>query len=301
MVIGFSLQTWGLIITGIVICSIGEFMVAPGYMAFVSKLAPKENVSAYIGCNFISYMIGLLGGTFVFSLIVSYVGVDLMMPYLFYGILISFALILLFLFIIYYRTWGQDVLKRAKKIKELEEGEDKDLGIPSDYKEPVMFRIFDSNITAIVPLILVPIVLIGSFSFGTFEYIGPVEDGEIEAINWTRDYDLLSAGLSPKTGSSNENSESVEAIVIEQDNLKSITFTLTWTDEPDNTPIYTNNPDEFSIEAVAPNGTPASGGPSENIQGGEGKVSATLQYYPDKASSYFFSLIRVAFPVLFLR
>jgi MFS family permease len=71
-IIGFTLQ-WAFVIVGIVIASIGEFIVAPGYMAFVSKLATKEKVSAYVGCNFISYMIGLLGGTIVFGSIVVYV------------------------------------------------------------------------------------------------------------------------------------------------------------------------------------------------------------------------------------
>ena len=95
-IIGFSLQ-WGFVIIGIVVASIGEFIVAPGYMAFVSKLATKEKVSAYVGCNFISYMVGLLGGTFIFSLIANYVAVQLEMPHFFYGILLTFGLVLLVL------------------------------------------------------------------------------------------------------------------------------------------------------------------------------------------------------------
>ena len=118
----FSLQQWPMMIFGIIILSIGEFLVAPGYLAFISKLAPKENVSAYIGCNFISYMIGLLGGTIVFGLVVAYVAVELEMPYFFYGILIAFGLFLMFAFTIYYQTWGQDVIARARKIREEEEG-----------------------------------------------------------------------------------------------------------------------------------------------------------------------------------
>ncbi|MEE9151993.1 MAG: MFS transporter, partial [Thermoplasmata archaeon] len=87
-IIGLTLN-WILVIFGIVVVSIGEFIIAPGYMAFVSKLAPKEKVSAYVGCNFISYLIGLLGGTFVFGLIVTYVGIELQMPHFFYGIILS--------------------------------------------------------------------------------------------------------------------------------------------------------------------------------------------------------------------
>ena len=114
------------------------------YLApFVSKLATKEKVSAYVGCNFISYMIGLLGGTIVFGAIVNYVGAELEMPHFFYGILMAFGLTLLVIFIVYYWTWGQDIIARAKRIKEMEEGISEQPVIPSDKKDPILFRIFD--------------------------------------------------------------------------------------------------------------------------------------------------------------
>jgi hypothetical protein len=290
MILGFNLQHWHLIITGIVICSIGEFMVAPGYMAFVSKLAPKENVSAYIGCNFISYMIGLLGGTFVFGYIVAYVAVDIETPYLFYGILISFALVLFFAFIIYYKTWGQDVIERAKKIRALEEGEDKELGIPSDYKEPIMFRIFENRLTAVLPLLLVPIVLFGSYSFGTFHYIGPEE--EVTPPFTPDDYTIIDGSSFEFDGTLQEGNTASETIDIrigegeyleEGELLKSITFDLTWEDEPDQDfgPFglisLENQPDEFSL-TVTEDDNYTETESDTNSQGSEGRITITFDF-----------------------
>jgi len=286
--IGFSLQYWGLIIVGIIICSIGEFMVAPGYLAFVSKLAPKENVSAYIGCNFISYMIGLLGGTFVFSLVVAYVGVDLMMPYFFYGILISFALILLFAFIIYYKTWGQDVIERARKIKEIEEGKTRDLGFPVDYKEPVMFRIFDQKISPIVPLLMVPLIIFGSYSFGTFDYIGP-EDDEVPPPFNLDDYIIEDGSFFEFDGTLSEGDTTSETITIElneKELLKSIAFELTWEDEGDEGIFnqWVNQPDRFSLTtSLEGNFTDTESG--ENPQGGQGSIMIEFEFDHDSAES----------------
>ncbi len=289
VIIGFSLQHWYLIIMGIIICSIGEFMVAPGYMAFVSKLAPKDNVSAYIGCNFISYMIGLFGGTIVFGLVVAYIAKTLQMPYLFYGILISFALILFFAFIIYYRTWGQDVIKRAKKIRELEEGEDRDLGIPSDYREPVMFRIFDSKITAVISLLLVPVVLIGSYSFGTFEYIGPEEEVTTAPFD-IEDYNIIDGpAFKFPTKTLQETETATETVTIEEIEgglLKSITFELTWEDEPDEGLFgqWENQADEFKLEASQGEiFTDSDSG--QNPQGGQGSISLKFEFSHDSAKS----------------
>jgi MFS family permease len=294
IILGFSLQNWGLVIFGIIVCSIGEFMVAPGYLAFISKLAPKENISAYIGCNFISYMIGLLGGSIVFGLIVAYVGVDLGMPYFFYGILISFALMLFFAFIIYYRTWGQDVIERARKIREMEEGVDKGLGVSDDYKEPRMFVIFDHKLTTVVPLLLIPVVLFGTFSYGTFSYIGPEE--EVEEIPFDIDNYLVIEGSSfDFPGDLVEGASDSESIIIEVGEgeyldegelLKSITFMLTWEDEGDEGVVgqHQNPPDEFSIMAsLDENNTKTDSG--SNPQGGEGSLELSFDFTHESAES----------------
>jgi MFS family permease len=268
-ILGFFIQQWTIVIIGILIVSIGEFMVAPGYLSFISKLAPKEKISAYIGCNFISYMIGLLGGTIVFSLVLDAVGVNLQRPNLFYGILISFGLVLLFTFIIYYKTWGQDVIARAKKIREQEEGYKEDI-IPSDYKEPFIFRIFDNKITNIIPLLIIPIILFATFSMGTYNYIGPPEEEEEKPVPlvWASIQDTNS-------GASDENSYSDVIINITEDKMVVwFNCTLTWRDEGSSYPLGTNEPDDLKVAIIAPNDEIVKESSlTSNPQGGEGQIT----------------------------
>jgi len=291
IILGFSLQTWTMVIVGIVICSIGEFMVAPGYLAFISKLAPKDNVSAYIGCNFISYMIGLLGGSIAFGYLVSYVGADLGMPYFFYGILITFALLLFAAFIIYYRTWGQDVIARAKKIRELEEGAEA-VKAADDYREPAMFGIFDRKGIVVVPMLLIPLVLFASLGMGTFEYIGVEVKPEEDPYD-PDNYIVNNGPIFEFTGPGQEQGTSEETVTIlsgeeealeEDELLKSIEFTLTWTDEDTGNPLLENDPDEFSLEVETPNGTVLEKGPvSDN--GGTGLVEVSVEFTLEEAIS----------------
>jgi MFS family permease len=282
-IIGFTLQ-WMVVIFGIIVVSVGEFIIAPGYMAFVSKLAPKEKVSAYVGCNFISYLIGLLGGTFVFGLIVSYVGTELQMPHFFYGIIISIGLGLLIAFIIYYWTWGQDIIERAKRIRELEEGVSDETEIPTDYKEPFIFQLFENKLSVIICAALIPVVLFSTFSMGTLEFQDPFEEDEDDRklTDWSQ-YEIMTGDQVTLSGALQENSETVETIPVDENNVLSITFILTWTDEPDQQygpRTYVNEPDSFTLEVQAPDGS-ESRDTAMNPQGGTGEIFITMEYDPD--------------------
>jgi MFS family permease len=294
-IIGYTLQ-WNFVIVGIIIASIGEFIVAPGYMSFVSKLATKEKVSAYVGCNFISYMVGLLGGTFVFSLIVNYVAVELEMPHFFYGILLSFGLGLLIAFIIYYWTWGQDIIERAKKIKALEEGIDEKSEIPSDYKEPILFRIFDNKLSVIICAILIPIILFSSFSMGTLTFYPPEDDVEDGPPPFDVDnFDIIEGSSFDFSGQLQEGTSTTETITInvgegeyleEGEFLKSMTCVLTWEDEPDEGILFNvwqNQPDQFSLRASL--GNDSDEGTGANPQGGEGSITVNLEFKHDTIES----------------
>jgi MFS family permease len=289
--IGFFIQNWSMVVIGIVIVSIGEFMIAPGYLAFISKLASKEKVSAYIGCNFISYMIGLLGGTIVFSFVLDYVAKSLERPNFFYGILISFGLFLLFTFIIYYKSWGQDVIARAKKIRELEEGYVEKVVIDEGYKEPIIFRLFETKVANIIPLILIPIVLVSTFSYGTFHYFGPdvVEEEVIPPFDPVK-FDIVDGISQGETGTLQVGGSDLEILTIEPESgnyLESITFILTWRDEPDSTDPranYQNQPDEFQLSAnLGTNYTNTD--QAFNPQNGEGSISITFNIEHDLVNS----------------
>jgi len=295
-IIGFTLH-WITVILGIVVVSIGEFIIAPGYMAFVSKLAPKDKISAYVGCNFLSYLIGLLGGTFVFGLIAWYVGTVLEMPYFFYGIIISIGLGLLIAFVIYYWTWGQDIIERAKRIKELEEGVSEETEIPSDYKEPIIFQLFEKKISVIICAVLIPIVLLSTYSMGTLEFNEPFADDEEGPFPFDVDnYDAAIRPLDEFTGTLDEG-QSITLIeiinigedefLIEGELLKSITFDLTWEDEADYQPGVTpweNQPDEF-ILAVSEGENFTDDKSGANTHGSEGHITISFEFEHDLTDS----------------
>jgi MFS family permease len=250
-IIGFSLQ-WVLVIFGIVIASIGEFMVAPGYLAFVSKLAPKDKVSSYIGCNFLATMLGITLGTLVFGLMASYIAVDLRMPNFTYGILISIALLLMVAFVMYYRTWGQDIIERAKKIRLMEEEYDEEYETAL-YKEPSFFKIFDNKFTTIIPIILVPIILVVTFSMGTKVFYEELVDGDGEEIKPVFEEVVMETST---TGSTDENSQSDVTFEVSKENyrLTKVGCRLTWQDESSSFFQGTNEPDNFQVSIMNPNG-----------------------------------------------
>jgi MFS family permease/GNAT superfamily N-acetyltransferase len=274
-VIGYSLQ-WEIVIVGIIIASIGEFIVAPGYMAFVSKLAQKEKVSAYVGCNFISYMVGLLGGTFVFGTIAAVVATQMEMPHFFYGIVMAVGLGLLILFILYYWTWGQDIIERARKIRELEEGtsEEKDeISEDKDYVEPFIFKVFDSKLSVLVCLILIPIVLTTTYGMPTYTFNDPIDDDEVPPIKYIQ---VIESYI--ESGYTNEQQTSEVIVTIEQNRLAWLNCTLTWQDEPNSNFRYTNEPDFFNIIINAPGGDSWS---TSSESDGSVSVSVPVDYTMD--------------------
>ncbi|MCJ2540865.1 MAG: hypothetical protein LN414_06325, partial [Candidatus Thermoplasmatota archaeon] len=64
-------------------------------------------------------------------------------------------------------------------------------------------------------------------------------------------------------------------------NVIDVTFTLTWTDEPDSSVRHVNEPDEFSFEVFAPDGRDFQTQFAFNPQGGSGQVSLTVEFDPD--------------------
>jgi len=71
--------------------------------------------------------------------------------------------------------------------------------------------------------------------------------------NWW-DWPLETSDTESETGSSIENSSTIETVYISQTYVTEIQFTLTWVDEPDATIRHTNEPDEFSLLVLSPNG-----------------------------------------------
>jgi MFS family permease len=262
----FGISNWTTLVTGIIIMSVGEFMVAPGYYSFTSKLATEDKVSAYIGSTFISTLVGLALGSIVLGFLANYLVVNIQMPYFFLGIAISFSLVLFIGFITYYRMWGQDVIERARRIAESEEGKKDE--VDPDYKEPILFRLYETRTPILFSIVLIPIVLFGTFSMGTFTYIGPeeeVEEGPVITVFDSENYNVDVAVSGSFSGTLNEGQFDSETftvglgeghIVEEGQFIKSVMFSLTWEDEapPGLGILATNQPDVFELNVTFEDG-----------------------------------------------
>jgi len=266
--IGFTLN-WIAVIFGIIIASIGEFMVAPGYYSFISKLAPKEKVSAYLGCNFLSSMVGLAGGTLAFGQLYTWVGAGMGRPKLFYGILIALGLLLLIGFMLYYKAWGQDIIQRARSIAiaESEDGHP-----PPAVIEPRIMRIFEKRATVVVPALIIPVVIFITYSMGTNIYYPP--ENEIEDVDISFDENV--ATISANGYSSEGSGEPIPFNIT--DRLSYFNVTLTWQDEAVSGVFRENQADNFRIVLTAPSGRIYDGCSEESFTGrAEITFKATLE------------------------
>jgi hypothetical protein len=64
-------------------------------------------------------------------------------------------------------------------------------------------------------------------------------------------------------------------------NIRSVTFTLRWTDEPDARINLNNEPDEFTLEVSPPNAT------VESATSTTGTVQVTITYDPPNTEPYY--------------
>ena len=78
------------------------------------------------------------------------------------------------------------------------------------------------------------------------------------------------------TGTGEEGTDATESLSLGQENLISITFVLTWTDEPDRNVLWINQPDSFGLEVSGPNNQSGSAPMVSNGHGQEGKVELTV-------------------------
>ncbi len=293
IIIGLSLRVWWLVAIGIIIASIGEFMVAPGYLAFVSKLAPKEKVSAYIGCNFLATMIGLFGGTIIFGSTFTLVGTVWERPSFAYGIYIAVGCALLIGFMLYYKAWGADIIERAKQIKIMQEGAD---ALKDDKTTDFIFtKPFDFRISMLAPAIIIPTMLVITFMMPSSEFLGGDEGGTGIV---TPDFDIqnydVTQSAEDQVGSANVNEgdtviEVINITPAEGQLVSSVTFTLTWQDEPDQRILLQqgeNQPDEFEIRCTKDGVSQrAQGQNARDPNGGTGTITITLTFEHDSADS----------------
>jgi hypothetical protein len=182
----------------------------------------------------------------------------------------------------------QDIIARAKRIKEMEEGITAQPVIQDDKKDPIVFRIFDSKLSVVVCLALIPVVLISTFSMGSLTFYPPEEDDDGDITFDPEDYDIIPQDLLSESGTLNVDqsvtfTETINSgpgeFLEEGVLLRSITFELTWEDgvyQPAAL-VWDNGPDEFRL--TVSEGTNYTGEDSAmNPQNGQGMITFSFEF-----------------------
>jgi MFS family permease len=260
----FGSNSEALFVTGIIIYSIGEFIVHPGFIAYVSKIAPKDKVAIYMGAIFVATGVGIVVGPTVMGVWYLYFVKTAHMPKLFGTAIVAVGLLTLGAFILYNR-W----------INKLAKEED-----PSFQQDT---SIWTKVVSALIAFLFIPIIIGIGYAGGTDIFYGE-EDGDDgpRLTDWSK-YEIMAGNQITLTGHLQENSETVEAIPVDESNVISITFILTWTDEDDiqyGPRTYENEPDSFTLQVQAPDGN-ESRDSAMNPQGGTGEIIITMEYDPD--------------------
>lgn len=262
--IGFALNgmssSQGLFVLGIIIFSIGEFIVHPGFISYVSKIAPKDKVAIYLACIFISTGLGQLIGGFVHGFSYNHFAYNEQRPQVYVATVITVGLLTLVAFMWYNRRQMADFLQKDPTYRP-------DTGI------------WTKPITMVVVLLFIPITFWGAYAAGTMDLVLEGEGPE-EFTDWS-EYDIVTGSVSFSEYTA-EASASDTAFDITEVNVIDVTFTLSWTDEADFSPRHNNEPDEMALEVFTPDGRDLDADYRYNPVGGRGQVSITVSFDPDE-------------------
>ena len=284
-----------LFISGIVIFSIAEFIIHPTYLSYISKIAPKDKVAVYMGYGFIPAFLGYTSGNFLVALFYTIFAEEAHRPKFFWSLIGAVGLLTIACLMLYSQYLArQGVVEKSSSEKKvgapLEKMDGADRALPDIVtaqgnvplrKHPV----WESQITVAVAILLIPGLLFGAYAGGMNGYYRGTESQG--AGVWDR-YNLTAGEPVTASGHATENARSAEQVEIQDINLVSATFTLSWTDNeapPPRVTSYTNQPDEFGLAVGLPNGTAVSSQIVANAPGQPGSVSVSVDLYPKKPGS----------------
>jgi len=284
-----------LFIAGIIVFSIAEFIVYPTYLSYISKIAPRDKVAVYMGYGFIPAFIGYTSGNFLVALAYTVFAEEAHRPKFFWSLIGAVGLLTIACLMLYSQYLArQGVVEKSSSEKKVEaplerpDGADRALPDLVTAQGNVPLRkhpVWESQITVAVAILLIPGLLFGAYAGGMDGYYRGTESQG--AGVWDR-YNLTAGEPVTASGHATENARSAEQVEIQDINLVSATFTLSWTDNeapPPRVTSYTNQPDEFGLAVGLPNGTAVSSQIVANPPGQPGSVSVTVDLYPKKPGS----------------
>lgn len=245
---------WYVMIIGILIFSVGEFITHPNFISYVSKIAPKDKVALYMGYAFIPSAIGNVTGSSFGGIMWDKIAVAREQPSLFWGIYVGIGLITIANFLIY-NQW----IRKKKGLVDTK----------------VSFWNSRKTLVGVYSLV-VAMVIIGA-SVGTTAYVGSSEEGERKV-----EVDLVDRSVRiSSSGELQEGDSMIIPVEVAETNVLSFNVTLTWEDEQDppgrpRIRQYENQPDSFRVEVNMDNFTQPYSGEGVNVVGSEGRIEISI-------------------------
>ncbi len=265
LMIAFFAKVPALFLTGIIIFSLGEFITHPGFIAYVSKISPKDKVTVYMACVFIPTGVGNAVAGVVQGVMWGSIVESSQMPKLFGAIIAAVGALTIGCLILYNR-WINRMAKEERP----------------EYKEDRSIWVKLSS--SAIAFMFIPVLIGVGFTGGTDIYYGTEEtDGGVSLTDWSK-YEIMAGNPITMGGYADENTDTLVTGIIKEENLISMNLILTWTDEPDvqyGFRTYENEPDFFSLRVETPNGSEEREGPESNAHGESGEIILTIIFGPD--------------------
>ncbi len=173
--------------------------------------------------------------------------------------------------------------------KELKGTWDARVTLPDYLPEGLSGKVIPKNQISIFVFIILTLILAGVF----VNAAANTATVHLPSSGGGANVEIQSGGLEPIKGHSKENTEQHVNVSVEKKTVAEITFTLTWKDEPDQTPLV-NQPDEFAINVTTPWGESNETPMTQNQHGKEGKVSLKFKApgdYPDTGGGGYYDVI----------
>ncbi len=302
-----------LFLAGIVIFSLGEFITHPNFIAYVSKIAPKDKVAVYMGYAFIPSGIGYVAGSYVGGHLFGSVAEGWERPKLFWAIVTCAGFMTIVGLIWYDKKYGRHDAMEVEAIVEPEPvdgelaaaevgamedctacgaalAEDSDtcpacgtlITVPHVHepapetpppKKKWMPFSFTPNHIVVISVLMIPVLLMSAWSAGTNTYFETDDDDKGKHRKIT---DELWEYTWDEDGYLDEGEED-EYDVDSGGAATGANVTLTWTDEPNGPPPQQNEGDTFRLVVAPPNGEEYSDSDT-NGNGQEGEITITVDF-----------------------
>jgi MFS family permease len=248
LVIGFA-PSFVPYVLGVVLVAAGEVLAYPGFLSYVSRIAPRDRVAVYQGYGFLPLFAGFLVGPIVGGWLYQSLLVQARRPALFWALMDCVGVATLALFLLYARR-----------------------AAPSAGPALVRKSAWQGYGAAAAVLLAGALVVVAGVAAGSRV---PLAKGSSAT-----DTAVLPSGreLAAFQGTTAEGRSTSQAVHVPAGVPGNVTFTLAWRDSPPSSPLpgAVNQPDRFRLEVKDRFGAVLASQEGSNPVGGQGTVTASI-------------------------